>query len=63
MATSNEYGKLAEKCFAANFAASPSSIGPDACAVKWSRQLKSIANVKDCRASLKAKGGGRCYKQ
>ena len=23
----------------------------------------SFANMKDCRASLKAKGGGRCYKQ
>jgi hypothetical protein len=23
----------------------------------------SFSNVKDCRASLKAKGGGRCYKQ
>jgi hypothetical protein len=23
----------------------------------------SFLNVKDCRASLKAKGGGRCYKQ
>jgi hypothetical protein len=23
----------------------------------------SFSNIKDCRASLKAKGGGRCYKQ
>jgi len=23
----------------------------------------SISNIKDCRASLKEKGGGRCYKQ
>jgi hypothetical protein len=23
----------------------------------------SFSNIEDCRASLKAKGGGRCYKQ
>ncbi len=23
----------------------------------------SFSNIKDCRASLKAKGGGRCYRQ
>src|ERR1700738_4155816 len=38
---------------AANCAASPSSIGPDACTVKWSRQVKAIASATTTPASKK----------
>jgi hypothetical protein len=40
---------------------------PDRYCAKPSKETEppdcSFANMKDCRASLKAKGGGRCYKQ